>query len=171
MTTKGHIATCSSQNLIPSHTLLWFVDGFVCLHKKKSERIQSNNAVLTIASKYVDTQYQQNSNVGVGRVSDVMSMETSHRVLIRSPGCNKVMGILFGHDGPVYSDKNTQLGQSGRFEQCHHVSMPNFVTCLVSIAFQEQEIDDVVQVLCEPIYNSTWNKCIPGNYREALATG
>ena len=53
----------------------------------------------------------------------------------------------------------------------NHVSMPIFVTCLVSIAFQEQEIDDVVQVLCGPIYNSTWNKCILGNYREALATG
>ena len=74
------------------------------------------------------------------------------------------MGILFGHDGPVYSDKNTQTRAKWQVRAMPPFSMPIFVTCLVSIAFQGQETDDA-------IYNSAWNKCIPGNYREALATG
>ena len=33
-------------------------------------------------------------------------------------------------------------------------SLPIFVTCPVSIAFQEQETGDAVQVLCGPAYQS-----------------
>ena len=62
------------------------------------------------------------------------------------------MGILFGHDGPVYSDKNTQTRAKWQVRAMPPFSMPIFVTCLVSIAFQEQETDDAVQ--CEPAYQS-----------------
>ena len=64
------------------------------------------------------------------------------------------MGILFGHDGPVYSDKNTQTRAKWQVRAMPPFSMPIFVTCLVSVAFQEQETDNAVQVLCEPAYQS-----------------
>ena len=64
------------------------------------------------------------------------------------------MGILFGRDGPVYSNKNIQTRTKWQVQATPPFSLPIFVTCPVSIAFQEQDTGDAVQVLCEPTYHS-----------------